>query len=162
MASTTFNKILLTTNGAERPIFEGVADAALTPGELLAWSADDQLKAHATSGGNALPMFCIEDPYNGVTTAAAIDTDYADQELVRYIVAQPGDIVNAFLADGQSVAKGDPLMSDGAGALTALSATVVNEGGSSAHTLYFDAVVAYAFEDKSASGARARIQVQVA
>ena len=35
MASSTPKTILLTVNGAERPIFEGEADQALTPGELL-------------------------------------------------------------------------------------------------------------------------------
>lgn len=160
MASSTAHTILITTNsGSPRPIFEAAADAALTPGELLVWSSDDQLGPHATAGGNALPMFCVEDPYNGDTAAAAIDTDYASGELARYVIAQPGDVVNAFLADGQTVAKGDALESDGAGALKAHSAKTINEGGSASHTLYYDAVVAYAAEDKAASGARARIKV---
>lgn len=162
MASTTFNTILITVNGAERPIFEAVSDAAITPGELLVWSSDDQLGPHATAGGNALPMFCVEDPYNGDTTAAAIDTDYASGELSRYVFAQPGDVVYAFLADGQTVAKGDALQSDGAGALTAHTARAVAESGSSTYTIYVDGIVAYAAEDKTASGARARIKVYVA
>ncbi|MCB1587673.1 MAG: hypothetical protein KDI56_02100 [Xanthomonadales bacterium] len=162
MASTTFKTILITTNGAERRIFEAVTDAAVTPGELLQWSSDDQLKAHATAGGNALPMFALEDPYNGDTSNPAIDVDYGTNEQARYVFARPGDVVYAFLADGQSVNKGDALESDGAGALQAHTARAVNEGGSSTYTVYTDGIVAYADEDKSASGARARIKARVA
>lgn len=164
MASSTFHTILITSNerAARRPIFEAVADAALTPGELLEWSSDDQLKAHATAGGNALPMFCLEDPYNGVTTAAAIDTDYDSGELTRYMFGQTGDVVYAFLADGQTVIKGDALESDGAGALKKHTAVTILEGGSSTLTAYAHGVVAFADEDLAASGARARIKARVA
>lgn len=165
MAKSTYDTILIVTNerGSNRPIFEAASDAALTPGELLEWSNDAQLKAHATAGGNALPMFCVEDPYNGDTSNPAIDVDYASGELSRYIYAQSGDVVYAFLADGQNVAKGAMLESDGAGALKAHTARAVAESGSSTYTVYLLGIVATAEEalNNSSGGQRNRIRVRV-
>lgn len=165
MANTTFNTILLQINerGANRPIFEGVADAAITPGELLTFHTDGELKAHATAGGNALPMFAVEDPYNGDTANPAIDVDYATGETTRYVFAQPGDVVYAFLADGENVARGDMLESDGAGALKAHTARAIAEGGSSTYTMYIRGIVASADEalNNSAGGQRNRIKARV-
>lgn len=166
MASSTPNRILLQVNGAgaeARPIHEYEADEALTPGELVRFDADDELEPHGTAGGNAQPWFVVENPY--VETAAgvlAIDTDYALGSYARVVYAQPGDVVYAFLADGQSVAKGAALVSDGAGALAAGGSRAVDEGGTATYTIYSGSVVAYADEDKAASGARARIKARVA
>lgn len=156
MASSTPKTILLTVNGAERPVHNAVADAALTPGEFLVWSADDQLGPHATDGGNVQRMVCVENPYDDNTAAAAIDSDYAAGDSAFYIFAQPGDKVYAFLADGENVAKGAALQSDGAGALKAHTPA-------SSGTVYLAAIAAWADEDldNSAGGARARINVRV-
>lgn len=164
MAATTAKTILLKINGGERPYFEAKANVALTPGELLKWSADDELDPHSMAGGNAQPLFAVENPYDDDNTVAAIDSDYALGDTVRYVVAQPGDEIYAFLADGENVAKGDPLESDGAGALQAHTAPSIDESGSDTTTIYYRAIVAWAAEDKdnSAGGARARIRVSVA
>lgn len=166
MASTTPNTILLAINGEKRPIYEAEADEALTPGELVRFDADDELEPHGTAGGYAAKMFVVENPYGDPSSTKAIDTDYALGSYARYIWAQTGDQVYAWLADGQDVAKGAPLMSGGAGALTAFVAVTqaVDEDGTADYTITVpDAViVAYADEDKAASGARARIKVRVA
>ena len=168
MASTTPNKILLQVNGAgveARPIFEYEADEALTPGELVRFDADDELEPHGTAGGNALPIFVVENPYAETAAGAkAIDTDYALGSYARVIYAQPGDLVYDWLADGQNVAKGAALVSDGAGALQSGGTQAVDEGGTVTYTVYTDSVVGYADQDlnNSAGGARARIKVRVA
>lgn len=168
MASSTPKVILLTVNGEKRPIFEAVADAALTPGELVRFSSDDELQPHGTAAGLAAPMFCVENPYTDPGTTAAIDTDYAIATSARYIWAQPGDIIYAFLADGENVAKGDALMSDGAGALKKFVAytQAVDEGGAATYTIAVPDRVIVAFADQdlnnSAGGARARIKVRAA
>lgn len=161
MATTTSKRILLKVNGAERPIFEAKANAALTPGELLAWSADDELDPHGTAGGNAQPMFCVENPYDDDNTVAAIDSDYALADTARYVVAQPGDEVYAFIAAGESVAKGDPLESDGAGALQAHTAPSIDESGTATTTIYHRAIVGWAAEDKDNSGGGSRVRIRV-
>lgn len=153
MASSTETKILLTVNGERRPIFEAIADEALTPGELVRFDADDELEPHGTANGNAAKLFVVENPYVDIDDGVNIDKDYALGDSARYIWAVTGDKLNAFLADGESVAKGAPLASDGAGALQAITVDA---------TVLAGAVVAYADEDKTASGARARIKVRAA
>jgi hypothetical protein len=98
---------------------EYVADAAILPGCLLELNTDNEVKVHATAGGNVGPkMFAIEDVFQG----EGIDDAYAAGDRVRVWFPSPGDIVLAILADGQSVGEGDLLESNGAGYLTAHSA----------------------------------------
>ena len=163
MASSTPHTILLTVNGSDRPVFEFEAHEALTPGELVEFNADDELAPHGTAGGNAQPIFVVEDPYNGVTSAAAIDTDYSTGEQTRVVFAQPGDVVYGWCPTGQTIAKGDPLESDGAGGLQKHVPDTVDAGGSGTYTFYAKAIVAFAAEDKTnSSGSRARIRARVA
>lgn len=93
---------------------ERVANAAITPGMLVELMSTNKVRKHATAGGNITPaMFALEDELQGRT----IDTDYAAAELVKLGIFRPGDVVYAILADGQSVAVGDPLESAGNGYL---------------------------------------------
>ena len=64
-------------------------------------------------------IFAVESDYTGdeVTTA------YASGDRVPYADCAPGVVVWAHLASGQNVARGDVLMSNGAGALTAQTGT---------------------------------------
>lgn len=167
MASSTPHTILLETNdGAHRPIQEAVAAVALTPGELLAFNAGENLIPHGNAGQNAQKLFAVEDPYVDprTTTNPAIDVDYAANSRARYLHAQPGDVIYAFLAAGQNVAKGAPLQSDGAGALQAHTPQAVDEGGTGTYTIYLHAIVGYAEEavDNSGGGTRVRIRLRVA
>lgn len=141
-------------------VYEGKANAILTPGELLAWSADDELDPHGTAAGNATPvMVAIENDLIG----DGIDDNYAAGDTVRYVVPAPGDVLYMWLADGENVIKGDPLESDGNGDLQKHTPQAVDEGGTATYTVYEDSIVGIADEDlnNSAGGARARIRVRI-
>lgn len=139
---------------------EAIANEAITPGELIAFDADMELIPHGTAGGNAQKMFAIEEDFVG----DGIDTDYSTGDQVQYVVGRPGDEIYAFLEAGANVSKGDALESNGAGALQAHTAVSINEAGAATKTVYTQAIVAYAAEDKnnSAGADRVRIKVEVA
>jgi len=95
-------------------ITEEVANAAITPGMLLELMSTDKVRAHATAGGNAMPrMFALENELEG----EGINDAFAADEKVQVWIPYRGDIVYAILADGENVAIGDPLESNGAGYL---------------------------------------------
>src|SRR3990167_10267757 len=100
---------------------EDRCNEAITPGHLLEFAANDRLQLHATSGGPAGRLFALEADYigNSVTTA------YVSGDRVPYADFSPGTVVWAHLASGQNVGRGDYLMSNAAGALTAHSGTNV-------------------------------------
>ncbi len=154
MASTTIHTILVTVNGAERPIFEGIADEALTPGELVEFDTDEELQPHdEANGAIQVPMVVVENPYADDHTVAAIDHDYAIGESARYVIPQRGDVVNAFIKASETLVMGITfLASDGAGALQAIvpdATTVVTT------------VVAVAEEDATIGGTRERKKVRI-
>lgn len=124
---------------------EGLAGQAITPGQLLEWFAGpDRLMLHSTSGGAAQAMFAVEEDIVGDEISDA----YASGSTVQYVVARKGDEIFAYLASGQNVAKGTALMSNGSGQLTTRTST--------------NYVVAFAHEDKDATGGAARVRVEVA
>ena len=132
---------------------EDEAGGTITPGHLLTFDDDGNVIAHNVSGGNAAPDFALENSHEG----EEISDTYADGDRVQHAVCRPGDEVYAILAAGESVHKGDPLESDGDGALKEHTPT---DSG----TMYLDAIVVRALEDKdlSASGAvDGRIMVEV-
>lgn len=96
-------------------VFEEYEAAAATiyPGCLVELDSAGKVKVHATAGGNALPMFAIEDALQG----KGIDENYATADKVRVWIPTRGDIVYGILADGQTIAKGDFVESDGNGYL---------------------------------------------
>ena len=97
-------------------IDELVADAAILPGCLVELTTDNEIKVHATAGGNVGPkMFALEDELQG----KGIDDAYAAGDKVQVWFPAPGDVVLAILADGQSVGEGTLLESNGAGYLQA-------------------------------------------
>lgn len=92
---------------------ELVANAIITPGHLVEVMSTGKARVHATAGGNALPMFALEDEMQG----NGIDTDYAADAPVQVWIPYRGDMVYALLKDGQNVAVGDFLESAGDGTL---------------------------------------------
>jgi len=165
MASTTPNIILLATNGEKRPVVEGIAHEAITPGQLIrVRTANGKLEKHGTAGGPAARLFALENPYVDPSATKAINTDWAANGTMRYVHAQSGDLVYAWLADGQNVTAGAPLQSNGAGALTALTGQAVDEDGAATFTISDGPLVAFTEQalDNSAGGAPARIKVRVA
>ena len=94
-------------------IIEKNANAAITPGMLIESMSSDKVRAHATSEGNAVPIFALEDELQG----NGIDDAYAADDPVQCWIAQRGEEVYAILADGEDVAIGDWLASNGDGYL---------------------------------------------
>ena len=156
MASSAPNTILLEVNdrNGDRPVHEYIADEALTPGELVRFDADDELEPHGTASGAAQKMFVVENPYADPGANAAINTDYALGATARVIFAQAGDVIYAWGKASETFAKGNPVGSDGAGALLVLTVDA---------SLVAGAIVGFADEDKAVgAGGRERLRVRVA
>lgn len=162
MASSTPHTIVLRSNNPDnnmQRVREAICQDAvtITPGMLLAWGTTTTVKPHATAAGHAEGRkIALENPWSDHGTGPAIDHAYAAGETVGYIPAQSGDQFYMLLADGENVAKGDALVSDGLGALqeqATVDASVITE-----------AIVGFAAEavDNSAGGAVARIRVDIA
>jgi len=94
-------------------IEEITAGGAITPGMLLLLNSSGEVIAHNLAGQNAIPMFALEDELQG----NGINDAYADNDKVQVWFPGRGDQVYAILADGNSVAIGDYLESDGSGML---------------------------------------------
>ena len=107
------NSIIVKRLGAE--VIEELTATAVVikPGYLLELASATTVQAHSTAEGNVLPMFALEDQFQG----KAITTDYAVSVKIQCWIPRRGDIVYAYLADGQTVVVGDFLESNGAGAL---------------------------------------------
>lgn len=98
---------------------ELTAGGAITPGHLLAMNAAGDVIVHGVAGGPAEKAFALEDALQGETIADA----YADDDIVTVVLAQPGDVVYAWLAAGESVDPSDFLTSNGDGTLKAGATT---------------------------------------
>ena len=105
MASKT---IILVGRGTRK---ERVAAAAITPGHLVELKSTGKVGVHSTAGGNAQKAFAVEDDLQG----NSISDVYAADDRVQYNIMNSGDVVNAILADGESIAIGDPVESAGDG-----------------------------------------------
>ena len=125
---------------------EGIANATIRPGELIefrtAGGALGNLQVHSTSDGVATPRFALENSITGEEP----DQSYSSGETVLYGVFRKGDEVQARLASGLNVQKGNPLSSDGNGELQ--DNTTTNP-------------VCQAAEDKDATGGIADIKVEI-
>jgi uncharacterized protein with PhoU and TrkA domain len=93
--------------------FEALANAAITPGNLVEVMSTGKIRKHATEAGNAVPMFAIEDALQG----KAITEAYAQNDVVRVWVPLRGDEVYALLKQSENVVIGDLLVSKGDGTL---------------------------------------------
>src|SRR5512133_792335 len=107
-----FNTVILKNYGNNFVEYE--AYEALSPGMLVEPRAGySTLKKHATEGGNAIPMFAVEDKFQG----KGITDAYAAGDKVQVWIPQPGDEVYAQIEDEQDIAIGDFLESNGFGYL---------------------------------------------
>lgn len=135
---------------------ELVAAAIITPGMLIERTSLNKVQAHSTSGRNAARMFAREDYLQGKD----YDDQYAVGDQVQVMLPLAGEELLGILADGEDVAIGDFLESNGAGFLQKHTADIV-EGGSSGEaiadvSIYTHQIVAQALEDvniSSSSGA---------
>ena len=116
MAKSTPDTIVLVGD----PIYwEGLANGTPTPGHLAEFGTTaDDFEVHGTAGGNAAPMFFVEDDIKG----SEITTNYVDNNQCKVAFMPPGGCVYAILADGENAAIGDYLMSNGNGELKEFTA----------------------------------------
>ena len=125
-------------------VFEEYEAAAATiyPGCLVELNSAGKVQVHATSGGNALPMFAIEDALQG----KGIDDAFTTGDKVRVWIPTRGDQVYGILADGQTIVKGDFLESNGAGYL---QKHTPDEG--SQNSIYQNAIIGVSLDTESSA-----------
>jgi len=92
---------------------EEIAGGGITPGMLIELASTGKVVAHNSAGVTALPMFAKEDELQG----KGINDAYILDDKVQVFFPQRGDQVLGILADGENVAIGDLLESNGEGFL---------------------------------------------
>lgn len=119
-------RIHLLSSGGDPRYEEDRAASTITPGMLLATNANvagarPTVKAHAVAGGPHERKFALEDALRGSVVPAqsprTIDTDYAQGDLVFSVHAEPGDVVYAWLHNGEHATEDEFLTSNGDGTL---------------------------------------------
>jgi hypothetical protein len=129
-------------------IDEEIAGGAITPGMLVSKNSDDEIVAHATAAGTAIPKFALEDDLQG----KGIDDAYAEGDKAQCWTPTRGDRVYALLkAESAAVAIGDFLESAGDGTLQKFSAIDAKP----------NQIVAIAKEAVTPGTANARIIVEI-
>lgn len=117
------------------------AASTIKPGHLIELIAAGTVQPHSTAEGNAEKMFAVEDDYQGND----IDDNYAAAALVQCWIAQRGDVVYAWLSDGETAVIGSQLSSNGDGDL---QVHVPDDSGS----IQTEGIIAVALEAKDLSG----------
>lgn len=142
------NTILVRGHGI-RPS-EPIANETITPGDLMevvrSGGTAGKYQKHASAGGPVLPLFALELDYAGQD----ISHVYASGDRVHCIFPERGSKIYGWLASGQNVNQGTPLMSDGAGKL--------KDGSTNAKIA---SIVCFAAEAVNATAATTRINVEV-
>jgi len=124
-------------------IEEKVAAGEIYPGMLLELDSSGEVQAHSDAGKNAVPiMIALEDELQG----NGIDDAYSADDPVQVWIPGRGDEAYMILADGENVAIGAELESDGNGYLQA----VVAESATGA--TYPNSVIGIAMEAVDLSG----------
>lgn len=100
---------------------EDVATTAISPGMLVDLTPTGGVKYHGTADVSAVSRFAIEADVWGKT----IDDAYAIGDTVVYAAVPSGSQVQAIIADGQTITRGDFLCSAGNGTLKAITGTEV-------------------------------------
>jgi len=120
MASTTDHTIVLSAAqpfAIEGRVQEGLGSGTIYPGYIIKYNAAEALIPHAVGTGYWTRMVAIENPYDDDYTTAAIDSPYRTNDTVRFIYAQPGDLLYMYLATGTAVRGISRLCSNGDGTL---------------------------------------------
>ncbi len=116
--STTGKRVIYVGAGANntQPLnVEGVAVAATAAGTYMAQTSSGlEASSDASSVFGKLPLFADKDQLRSKT----VDDAWTIAENMIAIQGRSGDILNVLVATGQTLAIGDPLISDGAGLLT--------------------------------------------
>jgi len=120
---------------------------AIKPGYLLELTSAGTLQAHATSGGDVLPMIALEDELQG----GAITDDIAASQRVQCWVACRGEEAYMLLANGETAVIGSFLISNGDGTLKVYTADTVSSD-EPAYTDYANPIVGQALDAVDMSG----------
>lgn len=145
---------------------EAEAAADVEPGELLELTGTDRVQPHSevpdlNGNGSAAPRFAIESREVGKTIDDTYTYDSTDDEgeNVKYARPLAGTYVQAWLAAGETVTRGDPLESAGNGALQLHSG--LNPAGDGTDTMADNLVVAEATNDVDNSGGADPVRIWV-
>ncbi len=135
---------------------EFVAQTTITPGHLLKIRTDGEVQPTDVDNATVLPLFATEDELQG----KSITETYSANDIVQCWIPQRGDIVYAILQNGQNVAIGEYLVSNGGGTLKKYEPLVFSsdDTGLSAPD---NKVVGQAVEAVHASAGNARIKVRI-
>lgn len=133
---------------------EAVANAALKPGHLIELMSTGKVQKHANAGYDAVPMFAIEDNLQG----KGIDDEYAASSIVQYVVLKSGDEVLGWLKNGETIVKGDMLVSDGAGQF---QKHIVESAATTEQNVVAMALEAVDMSDSSGADPSGRIAVMI-
>lgn len=156
MAATAPKRIVIESRNEPPMVKEALAgEAGIGPGDLLEYSTGPGtvLRHNTAAGVVAPPMVAVEKWWNDDDSNYAIDVDYANGDVLRYIVPQRGDVLYMWLASGENASALAYLVSDGDGALqveAAIDATDI------IHSL-----VAIALEAVNATGGISRIKALI-
>lgn len=157
MASTTPHTIVLRSNtpdNLKQRTRNAVAAAAVTPGMLCELTTAGKVQAHSAAAGVTKGrLVALENYWSNHGSGPAIDHAYAADETVEYLHALPGDELYMLVAASQSIAMGDPLVSNGDGYLK----EVIPDA-----TLLADAIVGYAAAAVTTTTGTARVKVTIA
>ena len=121
--------------------YEFEAGGTITPGMLVKIGTDNKAVVHPTAAGNAEKLFALENKNVGKDIA----DDYASGDQVLVGAFHSGQEVIARIENGENIAIGQALESNGAGFL---QAHVLDSTG----IYYHDVIVGYAAEAKDMSG----------
>lgn len=133
------------------------ASGAISPGHVVEFYPGDteKVRAHSTTGGDVAPLMVAEINFGEGQT---VSDDFADGDQLDIATLRPGDKFAGRIANGQNIADGDYLMSDGYGKLTKYVAQTFGEDSSSQKlmlTSYPRRIVAIAREAKDMSDSSA-------
>ena len=120
-ANTLTRKTILLKGEFNEKYDEIRAGGTIKPGHLIVRNASGVAVVHATNGGYAEKIFAHEDALIGRT----IDDAYSSGELVRYHVAQPGDVIYGFIKAGANVTDGSLLVSNADGTMDIVAGSEV-------------------------------------
>lgn len=125
-------------------VLEAPANIAITPGTIATLSSGKFI-AHATGGGRGR-VFVIQDNYLALE---GVDTQIAANDTALGLIPLDEQLFYVRVATGNNLAKGDPLVSNGAGLLA--------KGATTGHHILFWAEETY----NNASGASQLVLARV-